>query len=67
MGDYKIKMGIEPSDEYKKAKQDIIQALISVQKLSPQQQKDLITELFGAAKVSFAMQIFNQYFAGGEK
>ena len=67
MGDYKITLGIEPTDEYKKAKQDIIQALTSVQKLSPQQQKDLITELFGTAKVSFAMQIFNQYFAGGEK
>lgn len=67
MGDYKITLGIEPTAEYKKAKQDIIQALISVQKLSPQQQKDLATELFGAAKVSFAMQIFDQYFAGGKK
>lgn len=67
MGDYKITLGIEPTDEYKKAKQDIIQALTSVQKLSPQQQKDLITELFGTAKVSFAMQIFDQYFAGGKK
>ncbi len=67
MGDYKITLGIEPTAEYKKAKQDIIQALFSVQKLSPQQQKDLATELFGAAKVAFAMQIFDQYFAGGEK
>ena len=53
MGDYKITLGIEPTAEYKKAKQDIIQALFSVQKLSPQQQKDLATELFGAAKVAF--------------
>ena len=49
MEEYKLTLGMEPTDDYKKAKQDLIQAMRSIQKLSPQQQQMLAEELFGAA------------------
>ena len=63
MEGYKATPRIEPVDDYKKAKQDLIQAILSIQKLPPQQQQKLATELFGAAKLTAAMQIFRQYFS----
>ena len=56
MEEYKLTLGMEPTDDYKKAKQDLIQAMRSIQKLSPQQQ-----ELFGAANVMVLSQILRQY------
>lgn len=63
MEEYKLTLEMEPTDDYKKAKQDLIQAILSVQKLPPQQRQKLATELFGAAKLTAAMQIFRQYFS----
>ena len=34
MEEYKLTLGMEPTDDYKKAKQDLIQAMRSIQKLS---------------------------------
>ena len=45
MEEYKLTLGMEPTDDYKKAKQDLIQAMRSIQKLSPQQQQMLAEEL----------------------
>ena len=39
MDKYKLTLGIEPTDKYNKAKQDLIQALSSLQELSPQEQR----------------------------
>lgn len=41
MEEYKLTLEMEPTDDYKKAKQDLIQAMRSIQKLSPQQQQML--------------------------
>lgn len=57
MEQYKLTVGIEPTDEYKKAKQDLIQAMQSFQKLSPQQRQLLAEELFGAYNVMALSQI----------
>lgn len=57
MEEYKLTLGMEPTDDYKKAKQDLIQAMRSIQKLSPQQQQMLAEELFGAANVMVLSQI----------
>lgn len=62
MEQYKLTVGIEPTDEYKKAKQDLIQAMQSFQKLSPQQRQLLAEELFGAYNVMALSQILYQYF-----
>lgn len=61
MEGYIFKPEMEPVDDYKKARQDLIQAMCSFQKLSPQEQKRLADELFGAANVMALNQIFNQY------
>ena len=61
MEEYKSTLGMEPTDDYKKAKQDLIQAMRSIQKLSPQQQQMLEEELFGAANVMVLSQILRQY------
>lgn len=61
MEEYKLTLEMEPTDDYKKAKQDLIQAMRSIQKLSPQQQQMLTEELFGAANVMVLSQILRQY------
>ena len=61
MDKYKLTFGIEPTDKYNKAKQDLIQALKSLQELSPQEQKVLAEEMFGIAQVAVAMDMFNKY------
>ena len=61
MDKYKLTFGIEPTDKYKKAKQDLIQALRSLQELSPQEQRVLAEEMFGIAQVAVAMDMFNKY------
>ena len=52
---------ISSREEYKKAKQDLIQAARSIQKLSFQQQQMLAEELFGAANVMALSQILCQH------
>ena len=61
MEEYKLTLGIEPTDDYKKAKQDLVQAMWSIQKLSLQQQQMLAEELFGTANVIILNQILRQY------
>ena len=61
MDKYKLTFGVEPTDKYNKAKQDLIQALSSLQELSPQEQKVLAEEMFGIAQVAVAMDMFNKY------
>lgn len=60
MDNYRVTVGIEPTNDYDKAKQDIIQAMTSIRKLPPQQQQRLAEELFGAANVAALIKIFNQ-------
>lgn len=61
MEEFKLTLGVEPTDDYKKAKQDFIQAIMSIQKLSPQQQQRLAEEIFGEASVIAVSQIFRHY------
>ena len=51
MNKYKLTFGIEPTDKYLKAKQD----------LSPQEQGVLAEEMFGVAQVAVAVDVFNKY------
>ena len=61
MNDYKITMGIEPTNDYMKAKQDILQAMESVQKLSPIERQRLAEELLGTTQFMVLNQMFHQY------
>ena len=47
MGEYEMKVDIEPENKYEKAKQDLIKAISSFDKLTVQEKQDLITEALG--------------------
>ena len=61
MNDYKISVGIEPTDAYEKAKKDMVEAVQSVQSLTPMQQKQLAEELFGVARVASVCQLLSYF------
>lgn len=62
MNDYRLTIGVEPTNDYDKARQDVIQAMVSVRKLSPQQQRILAEEFVGAENIAALMNIFHQNF-----
>ncbi len=60
MDRFKPTIGIEPTNKYDKAKQDLIQAMNSIRELSQQEQQMLFTELFGAAGIVAVLSLFNR-------
>lgn len=64
MDNYQIMARAEPTNDYEKTEQDIIQAMISIRKLS-QQQRSLAEELVGAANVAAFLNISRQVFGMG--
>ena len=62
MDNYRVTVGVEPTNNYDKAKQDVMQAMASIRKLPPQQQRMLAEELVGAANVAALVNIFRQNF-----
>ena len=62
MDSYRVTVGVEPTNDYDKAKQDVIQAMTSVRKLPIHQQRKLAEELVGSANVAVLLNIFNQTF-----
>lgn len=59
--EYKITMGIEPTNDYIKAKKDIMQAMESIQKLPPIEQRRLAEEIMGSAQVEMLYEVFRRY------
>ncbi len=47
MSEYEMKLDVEPENNYEKAKQDLIKAISSFDKLTVQEKQDLITEALG--------------------
>lgn len=66
MNGYKIKPTFELNDKYEKAKQDVIQAAISMRELTPQQCQELAQELFGYEAVIQLIKIIQQCNEGGK-
>lgn len=64
MDNYQVTFGVEPTNDYDKARQDVMQAMASIRKLSPQQQRMLIEEFVGEANVAVLLNIFYQMFGG---
>lgn len=60
MTDFRPTFGIDPTNDYDKARKDLMQAAISIRKLSAQQQQQLATELFGATNVAALLRLFRQ-------
>ena len=61
MEEYQLTLGIEPTDDYEKAKQDLLQAMQSIQKLSPLQQQMLAKEFFETAGNMDLLKMFQRY------
>ena len=61
MDKYKLSLGVEPTDKYEKAKQDLVQALKSYGELSPQEKECLMTEFFGATNIAILIDMLNKY------
>lgn len=62
MDNYRVTVGVEPTNDYDKAKQDVMQAMISIRKLPLHQQRMLAEEFVGAANVTALLNIFQQAF-----
>lgn len=62
MSEYKPTIDIEPTDKYEKAKQDLITSYISFCELSPNQQKMLVNEIFGAANAVAVLEVLQRIF-----
>lgn len=61
MDDIKLTLNLEPTDEYQKAKTDLLQALYSFSKLSDMQKEQLAKEVFGVSQVNFAIKIMQGF------
>lgn len=62
MDNYRVTVGVEPTNDYDKAKQGVMQAMISIRKLALHQQRMLAEEFVGEEKVSALLNIFHQAF-----
>ncbi len=60
MGEYEMKVDIEPENNYEKAKQDLTKAISSFDKLTVQEKQDLITEALGIEAVQSIKNILSR-------
>lgn len=60
MYEYEMKVDIEPKNNYEKAKQDLIKAISSFDKLTVQEKQDLITEALGIEAMRDFKNILNR-------
>lgn len=59
---FDYKLTVDPRNKYDKAKKDLIEALNSIRALDPQQQQQLVYEVFGAQMVETFINILQQNF-----
>ena len=62
MDKFNLTIGIEPTDKYLKAHQDLTQALKSYSELTPQEKERLMQEFFGAENVALVCNMLSFYF-----
>lgn len=62
MDRFKPTVGIEPTDKYEKARQDVIQALDSIRDLESWQREQLAKELLGIDIVAAMYSSMQQHF-----
>lgn len=60
MDDYKIKIDLDPTNRYEKAKKDMLQAMQSISELTPEQKKQLAYEFIGEQGVATLLSITNE-------
>ena len=60
MDNCRLTIGMEATDRYQQAKNDLIKALKSCGELTPQERERLVGELFGVANVALLKDILNR-------
>lgn len=60
MGEYEMKVDIEPENNYEKAKQDLIKARLSFDKLTAQEREKVVTEVFGIEAMQCLINILSR-------
>ena len=58
---FKVNLNVEPTNEYDKAKWDLLNAMNSIRALPPYQQEKLAKEIFGAQAVAELVRIMQHY------
>ena len=61
MDNIKVTLNLEPTEEYQKAKTDLLQACHSFSKLNNMQKEQLAKEVFGAAQVNFIINFIQSF------
>lgn len=60
MSEYEMKLDVELKNNYEKAKQDLIKARLSFDKLTAQEKEKLITEAFGIEAMQYLINILSR-------
>lgn len=60
---YKVKLGVEPTNSYEKARNDLITAFNSIKQLTHEQQRHLAVEVLGLGLVTDFENIMQSYYA----
>lgn len=61
MNNYNLKIDIEPTNKYEKARNDLVEALSSFEKLSAMEQEQLVRDLFGVEALNMLSKITQRY------
>lgn len=59
MNDYNVKIDLDPTNKYEKAKKNMLQAMQSINELTPEQKKQLAYEFIGAKGVADLLHIMS--------
>lgn len=62
MNEFNVKLDIEPTDKYEKARKAVLNAREAISGLSMQQKKQLAQEVFGAEAMTVMYNFMQQYF-----
>ena len=57
-----ITVEIQPQDSYAKARNDLLKAIDSINKLTPEEQQRLAAELFGIERFAVLCRMMRNYF-----
>lgn len=57
-----ITIDVQPQDSYAKARNDLLKAIDSINKLTPAEQQRLATELFGIERVAVLYRMLQNFY-----
>lgn len=60
MNEYEMRVDVEPKNNYEKARQDLIKARLSFDKLTDQEKKKLFSEVIGAETMQFLLNFLGR-------